>query len=207
LAVELHEDEVPELEESPCFRPFNECILREFLALDFGPFTFGTRRNRKILGDVGEVDKDLGARPARTGVGHLPEIIVRTQAIDARIRKPCDLTPERTCFVVFFEDADTQVLRRKLEFLRHELPGKLDRIALEVIAERKVAEHLEERVMPGGVADLLQIVVLSACSYALLYGRGATTGRGLFLAEEYLLELDHPSVGEQDRRVVGGHHR
>src|SRR5882762_5007100 len=34
LTVELHEDEVPELEEPPSFGSFDERILRELLAID-----------------------------------------------------------------------------------------------------------------------------------------------------------------------------
>ena len=38
----------------------------------------------------------------------------------------------------------------------------MDRLALEIIAEAEIAEHLEEGVMPGGIADILQVVVLAA---------------------------------------------
>jgi len=49
-----------------------------------------------------------------------------------------------------------------------ELPGKLDCLALEVVAEAEVAQHLEESVMACGVADVLQVVVLAAGTYAAL---------------------------------------
>jgi hypothetical protein len=58
-----------------------------------------------------------------------------------------------------------------------ELPGEADRLALEVVAEAEVAEHLEEGVMPGGVADVLQVVVLAAGAHAALGTGGAGVGR------------------------------
>ena len=49
-----------------------------------------------------------------------------------------------------------------------EVPGEVDRVALEVVAEGEVAEHLEERVVARGVADVLQVVVLAAGAHAAL---------------------------------------
>ena len=89
-----------------------------------------------------------------------------------------------------------------------ELPGEADRVALEVVAEREVAEHLEEGVMPGGVAHLLEVVVLAAGAHALLRrGRAPLAVRRLLHAEEHLLELHHARVDEQQRGIVGGHER
>jgi hypothetical protein len=36
-----------------------------------------------------------------------------------------------------------------------------DRLVLEIVAEREIAEHLEEGVVPGGVADIVEIVMLA----------------------------------------------
>jgi hypothetical protein len=44
---------------------------------------------------------------------------------------------------------------------------------LEVVAEGEVAEHLEEGVVPGGVADIVEVVVLAAGAHAFLAGGGA----------------------------------
>ena len=61
-----------------------------------------------------------------------------------------------------------------LETLREELPGERDRVLLEVVAEGEVAEHLEERVVARGDADVLEVVVLAADADALLArGRAA----------------------------------
>ena len=45
--------------------------------------------------------------------------------------------------------------------------------ALEVVAEGEVAEHLEERMVPARVADVLEIVVLAAGANAFLRRRRA----------------------------------
>src|SRR5438445_8075650 len=83
LLVELHEDEIPELEESPRFGAFDESILRKFLAADFGPLALRAFGNLEVLGDIGEVDEYLAARTAGTGVGHLPEVVVRTKTVNS----------------------------------------------------------------------------------------------------------------------------
>ena len=64
--------------------------------------------------------------------------------------------------------------------LGQQLPGPADRLLLEIVAERPVAQHLEHRVVVGVVADLLQVVVLARHAQALLrIGRPADTGRGV----------------------------
>jgi len=67
-----------------------------------------------------------------------------------------------------------------------EVPRVADRLVLEVVAEAEVAEHLEERVVPGRVADVLEVVVLAAGAHAALRARGAGVG-ALVLAEEHVL--------------------
>src|SRR3546814_17366964 len=79
-------------------------------------------------------------------------------------------------------------------------------VLLEVVAERPVAEHLEEGVVARGVADLVEVVVLAAGTQAALdVGRAHVAA--LLGAQEYVLELDHPRVGEQPGRVVAGDRR
>ena len=57
-------------------------------------------------------------------------------------------------------------------------------------------------MVPGGVTDVFEIVMLAAGAHALLRGHGAIVVP-LLGAREYVLELVHPSVGEQQRGVVG----
>src|ERR1041384_6202751 len=75
-------------------------------------------------------------------------------------------------------DGDVQAVGRDAEPVLpgDPLPGGFDRFGFEVVAEGEVAEHLEERLVPGGVADLLQIVVLASGPHALLAGGSARAG-------------------------------
>src|SRR5215471_10765876 len=87
------------------------------------------------------------------------------------------------------EDGRVQLVFRDAKPLGRgdQLPGVGDRFLLEVIAERKIAEHLEKRVMAVGEADIFQIVVLAPSPYAFLRRRGAGVV-ALFEAEKDILE-------------------
>src|SRR5207302_6478408 len=87
-----------------------------------------------------------------------------------------------------------------------QLPRKLDGALLEVIAEREIPEHLEEGVMAGGVADIVEVVVLAAGAHAFLCGDGARIGTLLEPGED-ILELHHARVGEHQGRIVARHER
>ena len=117
-----------------------------------------------------------------------------------------DLLPKLERLVVVDIDGDQQPLGRHAEFFGHQLPGKLDRAFLEIVAEREVAEHFEEGVMARGVADIVEVVVLAAGAHAFLRGRRARIG-ALFQAGEDVLELHHPGIGEHQRRIVARHER
>ena len=103
-------------------------------------------------------------------------------------------------------DGDGQLVLRQAEFLGDQIPGELDRAVLEIVAEREVAEHLEKGVMPRGVADIVEVVVLAAGAHAFLRGGGALIGP-LLDAGEDVLELHHAGIGEHQRRVVARHQR
>ena len=115
-----------------------------------------------------------------------------------------DLAPERARLGVAVMHGDAEPVRRDAEIglAGDELPGVADRVALEVVPEREVAQHLEEGVVPLGVPHLLQIVVLASRPDALLAGRGAAV-LPMLLAEEGALELHHAGVGEQEGGIVG----
>src|SRR5207244_11717870 len=81
------------------------------------------------------------------------------------------------------------------------LPGELDRVFLEVVAEGEVAEHLEEGEVARGAPDVLEVVVLPTGADALLRGGGARVV-ALLAPQEAVLELVHPGVREEERRVV-----
>ena len=76
----------------------------------------------------------------------------------------------------------------------------MDRLALEVVAEAEIAQHLEKRVVVGGAADVLDV----AGAQALLAGRGPGEIE-LALAQEVVLELVHAGRREQHRGVPARH--
>jgi hypothetical protein len=101
-------------------------------------------------------------------------------------------------------DGDDEAGGIEAEFLGHQVPGKLDRHVLEIIAEGEVAEHLEEGVVAGGVPDVLEVVVLAPGAHTLLRSDGALIRPG-FEAGEDVLELDHAGVDEHQRGIVARH--
>ncbi len=97
-----------------------------------------------------------------------------------------------------------QALAGDAQVLRQELPGPVDGLALEVVAEGPVAQHLEEGVVARRAADLLEVVVLAGHAQAALRVHGPRVG-ALLHAPEDVLELDHAAVGEEQRLVPAGH--
>ncbi len=150
--------------------------------------------------------ENLGARAARPQIAHRPEIVGAGDADDLRLRHAGDLAPQFRRLVVVGEHGDEQPLGVEGEILGEQLPSEQDRPLLEIIAEREIAEHLEEGVMAGGVADIVEIVMLAAGAHAFLR-RGRAQRCGLLLAGEHVLERHHASIGEHQSRVVTRHQR
>ena len=87
----------------------------------------------------------------------------------------CSASSSRGTAGVAFEDGDVELCWVDAEPLGRgeQLPGVGDGVALEVVAEGEVAEHLEEGVVAAGEADVFEVVVLAAGADALLRGGGA----------------------------------
>src|SRR4029079_2780997 len=108
---------------------------------------------------------DLRAAPARPGIPHLPEVLGQPQLGDARGRH--EPLPDLERLVVAgdarlsLEDRGKEPVRLEVPHRGQQLPRERDRLALEVVAEREVAEHLEERVMAQRRPDVVEIVVLA----------------------------------------------
>ena len=182
--LELHEDQVPDLDE---------------------PVAVLVRAAGRAAGNVlAVVVEDFRAGAAGAGIAHRPEIVRGRDAQDAALGQPRDLFPEARRLVVLGIDGDQQPVRRQAVFARHQVPGKLDGEVLEIVAEGEIAQHFEEGVVPGGVAHILQVVVLAAGAHAFLRGDGAVTGAPLAAGED-VLELHHARIGEHERRVVARH--
>jgi hypothetical protein len=187
LAVVLDEDEVPELDVARTVAVHRADVAGAALP---------------VAGRRATIQMDLGARTAGARFAHLPEVFL-LEAADALVGERRDLLPELLGLVVGRVDGRPDLVLRKLPLLHQQVPRPLDRLGLVVVAERPVPEHLEERVVVRVAPDLLEVVVLAGEAEALLrVGDSRMAGRGL--AEEDLLELDHPRVGEQEGRVALG---
>src|SRR3974390_1687575 len=129
IAVELHEDEVPDL--------------------DVAGFVFS---EAKIdAGSLGGFDshvvKDLGARAAGARFAHLPEVVLDAVLADALLGNT-NRDPVLLGLVVAgnvsspFEDGDVEAVLWNAEpvWAGDEFPGELDGFALEVVTEAEVAE-------------------------------------------------------------------
>ena len=184
--LELHEHQVPDFDEA--------------VAVLIGAAGRAASHVRPVI------VKDLRARTARPGLAHGPEIVRGRDAYDALFGQPGDPAPEPVGLVILGEDRDHQALFRQAVVLRDQPPGELDGVFLEVVAEREVAQHLEEGVVARGVADVVEVVVLAARAHAFLGGSRAPVGPGLGAGED-VLELHHAGVGEHQRRVVARHER
>ncbi len=145
--------------------------------------------------------KIFRAGAAGPRVAHRPEIVAGGDADDALVRQTGDRLPQAEGFVVVVINGDGEALLGQAEVARQQAPGVFDRAVLEIVAERKVAKHFEERVVASSIADVVQVVVLAPGAHALLRGGGAKV-RALLDAGEDVLELDHAGVGEHQGRVV-----
>ena len=179
MLLELHEHEVPDLDEPLVAAVGGAPVLAEVRAL---------------------VPEDLRAGPARAGVGH-PPVVLFVQALNTFGRYPYLVAPDGLGLVVADVDGDPQSLRVEAQVGGHELPSEGAGLGLEVVAEAEVAQHLEEGQVTAGATHLVKVVVLSSGPDALLDGDGPGPW-GRLLTYEVRLERDHAGHREQQRRVV-----
>ena len=192
--IELHEHQVPDLEEPPGLRLRLELRLRQdWRGGSLPPL---------------EVHVDLGTGAAGSRLAHLPEIVLVAQPEDPAVGQGAGALPQLARFRIGMVDRHPQAIGVKAKVFRRgdELPRVGDRVLLEIIPEGEVAQHLEEGMMSLRQPDLFQVVVLAAGPDAFLAGDGAAV-IAVLLAQERPLELDHAGVGEQEGRVVGGDQR
>ena len=156
---------------------------------------------------LARVDEHLGVGTARTrGAGRTPPVVLAREREDVVVGKAL-LLPERDRLVVARdavlarEHGDVQILRVEAELSGEELVAPGDRLGLEVVVERPVAEHLEERKVRR-VAHRVDV----ARANALLHVGEARTGGMRHLPHQVRHERVHARRGEEHRRVVLGNH-
>src|SRR5262245_36357881 len=169
--LELHEDEVPDLDET---------------------VTIGLGRARGAAWNlVTVIEEDLRAWAARSSIAHRPEIVRGRNSNDAAFRQTRDPLTQVESLIVFRENGDGELLLLQAKLLADESPLPVDDLGLEVIAEGEITQHLEESVVSRGVTHIVEIIVLAAGAHAFLCRGGAPVGT-LLGAGEHVLELDHP---------------
>ena len=117
--------------------------------------------------------EDLGARAARPCLSHRPEVRLLAHARAAAGADADLFGPNPRGLVVLAVDRHPKPILRYAERPGDEIPREMNRLALEVVAEAEIAEHLEERVMPRRITDILEVVVLAARPHAALGRCGA----------------------------------
>ena len=150
---------------------------------------------------------DLGAGTAGAGAV-LPEVILLAELEDALGGDADLLVPDAEGLIVggsgFIAGKYGRIEALGVQahplLAGQELPGPVDGLLLEVVAEGEVAQHLKVGAVAGGVADVLDI----AGADALLAGADPVAG-GLLLAGEVGLHGRHAAVDEQQRGVILGH--
>ena len=88
-------------------------------------------------------------------------VVLLAEAHDAVVRQAGDLLPDGDGLVVLVVDGGVEVLLVEavatLALAAVGNPGERDRALLEVVTEREVAVHLEERAMAGRLSDLFDV--------------------------------------------------
>src|SRR5918994_147243 len=182
----LHEDKVPELEEAVA------AVAR--------------RRAGGVAAAVlrAPVPVDLRVGAARPWAAHRPEVL-RARQRDDPLRRHPDRLPLADRDLVRPEseggiprmDGHPDPIPVKAEPFHDEFLRELNRTGLEVLPERKVAEHLEEREVVAVVADLVDVRRPEA-----LLRRRRQRGRRPLTPEEIRHLRLHPGRRQQRRMVV-----
>jgi hypothetical protein len=145
---------------------------------------------------------NFAARPARAGLAHRPEVVLVSEPDHPILRHAGNLDPEAASLVVGVVHRIDQTAGVDPVDVHQELMSKFDGALLEVIAKRKVPQHLEERVVARRPPHVVQIVVLAPGADTLLRAGRAGVGDAPLLGE-HVLELVHPRVREQQGGIVG----
>ena len=134
--------------------------------------------------------------------------------IDTRFRFPQSgrlRIGRQTQCIVAFVHGSVQPVRSQPEYVHEQLPGPPDGFLLEIIPERPVAQHLEERMMVRIETDLFEIVVLSGYPETFLGVHGSAVVP-LACSKKNILELVHPGIREEQcgiamrRQRIARHH-
>src|SRR6266699_1833406 len=159
------------------------------------------------------------ARSARARIAHSPEVFLKSWDAHYAVISDAFTQPRATRLFVYTElcavrelntteNCDVEFVLGNLEAVGRgeQFPSVRNRILLEIIAKRKIAQHLEESVMPLRKPHIFQVVVFAASADALLRRRRSRV-IPFFEAQKNVLELVHPRIRKQQCRVPMRHQR
>ena len=157
LAVELHEHQVPYLDD------LWVVFVHQLSSCHFG-LLFGCTR----------VEVNLRAGTARTRIAHFPEVVVLVaidDVIGRHVLQPVAFSLVVTLQLLLFrtlEHGDIKVGGVELEHIYKVFPCHVDGALFEVVAKTPVAQHFKHGVVVGVVPHLFQVVVLATYTKAFL---------------------------------------
>ena len=144
----LHENEVPD---------FDKAITI---------FIGRTRRAARNIFAV--IKKDFRTWATWSRITHGPEIIRCSDADDTVIGKSCHFFPKLKGFVISVINRNKELIFGKAEIFGDQIPCMLNGIGFKIIAKTEITEHFEKCVVTGRIADIVQIIMLTARAYAFL---------------------------------------
>ena len=198
ILVVLDKDQVPQLKIAPAAAIHTANVIGVIL---------------KITGPLPPVNVYLAARATGAGIAHFPEIILAAKIENVVRIYVCYLRPIARRLLIGFqlalvvlEDRSPEPVFGHPPDLREQLPGPGDGLLLVIVAKGPIAEHLEESVVVSIVPYILQVIMFTGNPHDLL-GVGSPRVLPFLQAQEDVLELIHPSVGEQQRGIIARHQR
>ena len=190
LAVELHEDKVPDFYHK-VVALVDKLASRYLFPLLVAP----------------EVDMDFAAWAAWTGVAHFPEIVMPVAEENPVLREI--FLPFHEGFGIHF----SVVCRIPFEYCRIEpvlvnpvnlcqkFPGPCYGFFLEIVPEAPVAEHFKHGVVVRIMPHFFEVIMFPADSQTFLTVSNSLVFR-CAVAEKPVLELVHAGIGEHQCRIV-----
>ena len=197
-AVELDEDEVPDLDH------VRRARVDELAAASCPACGRCGSRCRGRTGRSRPSPRSCpSCCPSGCATGRCRSTVRHSSAASSSGARPCFGSPSKTV-------ACSRLLSSPHTFVSSS-HAQRDRFLLEVIAERPVAEHLEEGVVVGVLADVVEVVVLAAGADALLRVRPPACTAGVPVPRKtslnwFMPALVNSSVGSSCGTTLAGRH-
>ena len=109
--------------------------------------------------------------------------------------------PDIKSLIVGVIDSDPQAVFFQAIVFCQQFPGVEYGVFFEVVTKAEIPQHFKKGVMPRGVTHLVQVIVFTTGTHALLR-TGCPRIAALFRAQEHILELGHARIGKKQCGVV-----